>query len=51
MVMGINLQLENLHLGELLIEFLIFKKALKGNYNQQNIANEACLHVSGTFAM
>lgn len=26
MVMGINLQVENLHLGELWIEFLIFKK-------------------------
>lgn len=50
MVMGINLQVENLHLGELWIEFLIFKKALKGSYNMQNFANEACLNVSGTFA-
>lgn len=30
--MGVNLQVENLHLGELWIEFLIFKKALKGSY-------------------
>lgn len=44
--MGINLQLENLHLEE-----LGSKMALKRSYNQQNVANEACLHVSGTFAI
>lgn len=29
----------------------ISKMALKRSYNQQNVANEACLHVSGTFAI
>lgn len=31
--MGTYIYVENLHLGELWIEFLIFKKALKGSYN------------------